>query len=200
MPPWSPSGLKTIPHLQWGSHLANFFGAGEELIDLLVPFFKSGLDNNERCLWVTGAALPAGQARAALLSVAPDLAKREAYGQIEIVDAERWYCAAAELRPGELVASLLQREQESLALGYAGLRASGNCDWVAAEQWDGFLAYESLLQQAVRGRRLICLCSYCADGLKDLAHLDVMERHDMAVVGPRGSSARRFRTEPAGQF
>jgi hypothetical protein len=54
MNPWSPSGLRTVPHLQWGSHLAHFFGSGDELRDVLVPYFKAGLENNERCLWVTG--------------------------------------------------------------------------------------------------------------------------------------------------
>ena len=121
MPPLSPSGLKTVAQLQWGSHLANFFGAGEELRDLLVPFFKAGLDNNERCLWVTGAALPAEQARAALRAAVPNLDKRETYGQIEIVNGEEWYCAAAKINPHELVSGLLQREQDALGLGYAGL-------------------------------------------------------------------------------
>ena len=36
--PWSPAGLKGIPLLQWGSHLGHFFGSGEELRDVLVPY------------------------------------------------------------------------------------------------------------------------------------------------------------------
>jgi hypothetical protein len=61
--PSSPSGLETIPHLSWGSHLAHFFGSGDELRELLVPYFKAGLENNEQCLWVTGAAFNAEDAR-----------------------------------------------------------------------------------------------------------------------------------------
>jgi hypothetical protein len=41
--------------MQWGSHLAHVFSTGAELRDLLVPYFKAGLENNERCLWVTGS-------------------------------------------------------------------------------------------------------------------------------------------------
>ena len=48
--PWSPSGLQAVPHLQWGSHLAHFFGASDVLRDVLVPYFKAGLDNkNAAC-------------------------------------------------------------------------------------------------------------------------------------------------------
>jgi hypothetical protein len=177
MPPWSPSGLKSPADLPWGSHLAHFFGAGEELRDLLVPYFKAGIDNNERCLWVTGAAFAAEQARAALRA-------------IEIVDGEAWYSSAAKLQPHELVAGLLQREQEALQFGYAGLRASGNCAWVADDQWADFIDYEALLQEASGRRRMICLCSYATHGLGAGAHLEVMERHDMAVPAIRGAAPR----------
>ena len=65
----SPSGLQAVPFLQWGSHLTQFFAAGDELRDLLVPYFKAGLENNEGCLWVTGSAFNAEDARSALRAV-----------------------------------------------------------------------------------------------------------------------------------
>src|ERR1700735_4799512 len=95
MQPWSPSGLQTVPHLQWGSHLAHFFGSGDELRDLLVPYFKAGLENNEQCLWVTGQALNAEEARSALRAAVPDLGKRERGKQIEIVNGDQWYALHA---------------------------------------------------------------------------------------------------------
>lgn len=45
---------------------------------------KAGLENNERCLWVTGKALNAEQARSALRAAVPDLDKRERDKKIEI--------------------------------------------------------------------------------------------------------------------
>jgi PAS domain S-box-containing protein len=68
-------------------------------------------------------------------------------------------------------------------LGYQGLRTNGNCAWVEPGQWPDFLEYESFVHEAVRGRRMICLCSYCTDTLKNGSHLEVMERHDMTVPG-----------------
>ena len=106
MQPWSPSGLPTVPHLQWGSHLAHFFGSGDELRDVLVPYFKAGLENNERCLWVTGKAFNAEQARSALRAAVPDLDKRERDKQIEIANGDEWYAAGEKLRPHELVSGL----------------------------------------------------------------------------------------------
>ena len=52
-----------MPVLRWGSHVGHLFEAADELRDVLVPYFKAGLDNNERCLWVTGAPFGAEDAR-----------------------------------------------------------------------------------------------------------------------------------------
>lgn len=93
----------------------------------------------------------------------PDLEKREQWKQIEIVNGDEWYAAGEKLRPAELVSGLLQREQDALGLGYAGLRTNGNCAWVSRDQLPDFLDYETRGQEAVRGRRMICMCSYCVD-------------------------------------
>jgi len=184
MKSWSPSGLQSAPRLQWGSHLAHFFEAGDELHDLLVPYFKAGLENNERCLWVTGKAFDADRARSSLRAAVPDLDQRERAGQIEIANGDDWYAAGQKLQPDELVRGLLQREQDALRLGYVGLRTNGNCAWVTEHQWTDFLNYEALVQKAIRGRRMICLCSYCTGQLQSDAQMEVMERHDMAVPSP----------------
>ena len=93
--------------------------------------------------------------------------------------------------PHDLVSGLLQREQDALGLGYAGLRTNGNCAWVSQDQWADFLEYERLVQKTVRGRRMICMCSYCMDQLRDGSHLEVMERHDLAVPSALRSPPRR---------
>ena len=158
---------------------------------MLVPYFKAGLENNERCLWVTGKAFNAEQARSALRAAVPDLDKRERVKQIEIANGDEWYAAGEKLRPHELVEGLEQRERDALELGYVGLRTNGNCAWVSQDQWADFLEYETLVQKAVRGRRMICMCSYCTDQVLGGSHLDVMERHDLAVPSTRRSSPRR---------
>ncbi|MET3997127.1 hypothetical protein ABID65_008807 [Bradyrhizobium sp. S3.9.2] len=131
MQPWSPSGLPTVPQLQWGSHLAHFFGSGDELRDLLVPYFTAGLRNNEQCLWVTGKAFNADDARSALRNAVPDLDKRERGRQIEIVDGDEWYAAGEKLKPRELVSGLVQREQ---TLSERAIAVSGRAETAPGSQ------------------------------------------------------------------
>jgi hypothetical protein len=161
--------------------MANLFASGDELRDVLVPFFKAGLENNERCLWVTGAAFDAEAARSALRAAVPDLDTRERTGQIEIFEGQAWYAGGEPLRAADLVNSALRREEDALDRGYAGFRTSGNCAWVSHATWPLFLSVERHLQTAKRGRRMICLCSYCVEQLPDISHVEIMGCHDVVM-------------------
>lgn len=42
-----------VTDLPSGAHCCFFYDTKEDLLDILVPFFKAGLLDNEFCLWVT---------------------------------------------------------------------------------------------------------------------------------------------------
>jgi DcmR-like sensory protein len=126
----SPSGLDAIPLLNWGAHLTQIYDSEDDLRDLLVPYFEAGLENNESCLWVTGAPFGANQARSALRAAVPDFDKREKRKQTEISDAREWYASGEKLRPKDIVMGFLQRERDALDQGFQGLRTNSNCAWV----------------------------------------------------------------------
>ncbi len=177
----APSGIASLPLLSWGSHIGQLFRSADDLRDFLVPYFQAGLENHERCLWVTEAPFSADDARAALRTVVPDLDAREQQGQIEILDVRSFYAKGAALSADALIEGLLERERNALAAGYRGLRTNGNCSWVEKAQWDDFLDYESSVQQMVRGRRLICMCSYRHDSMDAAATRDVLDRHQFVL-------------------
>jgi GAF domain-containing protein len=85
------------------------------LRDVLVPYFRAGLENNELCLWVTDAPFCLDDARAALRAAVPDLDVRERRGQIEIQDTRSFYDPDQPLQSKAIVDGLVQREQKALA-------------------------------------------------------------------------------------
>jgi PAS domain S-box-containing protein len=182
----APSGLAVAPSLRWGSHVCQLFSTGKDLRDVLVPYFKAGLENNEHCFWVTGQRFDVDQARSALRAVVPDLDAREASGQIEIQDGRAWYAAAESLQPKALIEDLLRREAHALDRGRRGVRTNGDCSWVGPSQMPDFIAYEKLVQRTVQGRRLICSCSYCLEGGAASGVADILPLHDLVV--PPGES------------
>jgi len=77
--------------MPWGSHVCQFFSNGSDLRDTLVPYFKAGLENNERCLLVAMEPFAADDARSALRAAVGDFDRRERRKQIEIRDVRAWY-------------------------------------------------------------------------------------------------------------
>jgi CheY-like chemotaxis protein len=177
-----PSGLATLDDLLWGTHLCQFYRDKGDLLDLLVPFFKAGLEANERCLWITSAPLPADGARAALERALPDLPDRMARGQIEIIDYSDWYTRGGGMSPSDVLRGWLTCEQESLAQGYEGLRLSGNTYWLEHKDWSGFAEYEACVHREFHSRRIIALCSYSLEKCSVDDVIDVLRNHRFALV------------------
>jgi hypothetical protein len=43
--------LEPVGDVPWGTRLCQFYQTKEDLIDILVPYFKAGLESNEFCMW-----------------------------------------------------------------------------------------------------------------------------------------------------
>ena len=106
------SGIEAVGSVQWGAHFCQFYENADDLVDTLVPFFKAGLDDNQRCMWVTANPLRADDATSALRSAVPDLDRRLAGGQIEAL------CDAVpprgKRRPQQICASKVRRLRHQL--------------------------------------------------------------------------------------
>jgi len=60
------SGIDIIGDIPWGTHFCQFYQTKEDLIDILVIYFKAGLENNELCILVTSQTLEVEEAKEAL--------------------------------------------------------------------------------------------------------------------------------------
>src|SRR5882724_6976070 len=86
------SGIEVLGDISWGSHFCQFYETKNDLLEILVPYFKTGLENKEFCFWViSNAILTVEEAKAALGKVVPDIEQQVAVGNIEIIDATPWY-------------------------------------------------------------------------------------------------------------
>ena len=45
---------KALLDLPWGSHVCQFYDSKQDQLDMLVPYFKQGLERNEACAWLVG--------------------------------------------------------------------------------------------------------------------------------------------------
>jgi PAS domain S-box-containing protein len=152
----------------------------------LIPYFKAGLENNERCLMVAAEPLGAEEVRQALRAAIGDFDRREKDGQIKLLDALDCYAERGGFNAEEIVNGLVRTEQAALAAGYTGLRTNGNIGGVGRDLWDGFQEYESLVTERIAGRRMVSLCSYCLGKCQGSDVLDVVDRHHLTLRNRSG--------------
>src|SRR5947209_18075907 len=88
------SGIEVLGDIPWGTHFCQFYETKEDLLELLVPFFKAGLENNEYCLWILCELVSEEEAFHALQNAVPDLTDYMEKRSIEIFTCRDWYAGS----------------------------------------------------------------------------------------------------------
>lgn len=184
--PKTSCGLPQVGDVPWGSHFCHFYIRRHDLVSAVVPFFRAGLENGERCLWITAPPLPEEEAKAELARAVPDLQARIDRGDIVVRDYDGWYTSGQQARGEAVVAEWLREEERARAAGCAGLRISGNTSFLTEQTWGPFLDYERAVTRAFQGRRILALCSYSLVQCRDSDVFDVVKTHPWTLDGRDG--------------
>jgi PAS domain S-box-containing protein len=194
------TGLEIIEAAPWGTHFCQFYENKQDLLDLLVPYFKAGLEDNEFCLWITSEPLGAGEARVALGLVVPDLDARFRNHQIEILDYARWYTVGGSFDAGGVLQGCADKLESALARGFDGLRLTGDTFWLENREWRGYTEYEAAVHKEIGSHPVLAMCTYSLARCGALEIVDVVSNHAFALIKRAGQwqviqSAERKRIE-----
>jgi len=181
------SGIDFIGDVPWGTHFALFHQKKEDLIDVLIPYFAAGLENNEYCMWVTAEPLDAGEARARLAAAMPGFDRHVEKGQIEIIPYADWYTINGGFDGDRVLNGWIERLLHARERGFDGLRLTGNVSWLDANVWTGFIDYEQRINEVIGQHNMIALCAYARDRCDASDILDVVSTHQFALNRRNGA-------------
>ncbi len=176
------TGIDVVGEAPWGTHFCQFYQTRDDLLDILVPYFKAGLENNEFCMWVTSEPLDAGQAEEAFRRALPDLDRYLESGQLEILPYSDWYTKGGAFDARRVLDGWLEKLDRALARGFDGLRLSGNTFWLERRDWADFTAYEEAVNDVIGRHRMIAVCTYCLDRCSAHEVMDVVRNHQFALI------------------
>jgi PAS domain S-box-containing protein len=176
------TGLDFIKEIPWGSHLCQLYIDKNDLLEVLIPYFKTGLENNEFCMWIVSDPINPEEAKMALQASIADFEERLSNGQMVIVKHSEWYLQEGSFEPGEVINGWINKLNQALLNGYEGLRLSGNTLWLKQEEWDRFTKYEEQVDAIMGSHKIIALCTYCLDKCSPLQIVDVLTNHQYALV------------------
>ncbi|AAM04693.1 TPA: PAS domain S-box protein [Methanosarcina acetivorans] len=194
------SGIDVVGDVPWGTHFCQFYQTKEDLIEILVPYFRAGLENSEYSVWITSEPLETGEAKEALRKAVPDIDVYLEKGQIEIISCTHWCLKNGVFDKESLLNRWVEKIGQALKNGYEGLRTATNISWLEKKDWNDFVDYEEQGDGVVSNCPVLSLCTYSLDRCNAGEIIDVVANHQFALIKREGKwdpieSPRRKRAE-----
>ncbi|MHC4691239.1 MAG: PAS domain S-box protein [Planctomycetota bacterium] len=181
------TGIDILGDVHWGTHLCAFYQDKQDLIDILVPYFKAGLENNEFCMWITSEPLSAGEAEESLRRAVNNLDDYIEKGQIEILDYNQWYTKAGNFDADKVIQGWMGKYEQTGKRQFEGLRITGNTLWLQKKDWRQFAEYERTIDDIVNKNHMLVICTYCLDTCETAQVVDVVSSHKCAIIKRQGN-------------
>jgi excisionase family DNA binding protein len=176
------SGVNCLGPVPWGTHICQFYQSKSDLIDILVPYFKKGLEDNEYCLWAASDPLSTEECLVELGKAVPNLDLYLNRQQIRVTDSETMYVKQGRVDAESTLQTLVETLESALKQGFDGLRASSNTSWLPKGEWTPFAQYELSADFILRRRKAIALCSYPLDRCAPSDIVDVVSGHRLVLI------------------
>ncbi|AKB27193.1 sensory transduction histidine kinase [Methanosarcina siciliae T4/M] len=180
------SGIDVIGDVPWGTHFCQFYQTKEDLMEIIVPYFKAGLENNELCVWITSKPLEAGEAKEALRRVIPDFDVYLEKGQIEIIPYIHEHINEGVFGSEKVIKDRVKKSDPVLAGGYGGLRTAGDTPWSKKGELGDFVDYESEVDANIGKYQTISLFPYFLDMCSTADILKIAFNHQFALIKKEG--------------
>ncbi len=176
------TGIDIVGNVPWGTHLCVFYQDKQDLIDILVPYFKAGLENNEFCMWITSEPLNANEAELSLRQAVNNLDDYIEKGQIEILDYNHWYTKSGSFDADEVLQGWSEKYEQAIKRGFDGLRATGNALWLDKRDWLKITRYEAAVNDIFDDCRALAICTYSLNKCGTSEAIDVVCNHQFALI------------------
>jgi DNA-binding CsgD family transcriptional regulator len=187
------TGLEAVGEVPWGTHFSIFYETKEDLLEIVVPFFKAGLQANEFCLWIVANSelLTFEEAKAVLREAVPDFDRLLKTRKIEIVPYHKWFLTGRAVDIRKAIARFRQRVTGAVKKGFSGTRLTGSPAWMRDNlRARSFREFEQKLNGHLTGEQMIAACTFplrlsAAEDILNAARL-----HEFAVTVRKGAWKR----------
>lgn len=180
------TGIGVVGDVPWGTHCFLFYETEEDLFDVLVPYFKAGLEGGEFCMWVISEPLTERAAQNILGKEIPDFDMHLEKNSIEILQGREWYMSSEDPTFARLTYRWERKIEAALSRGYAGLRVSADTAWLERKDWKEFCEYEKEVNDFIVRRPMIAVCNYPLARSAATEILDVARVHHCAIARRKG--------------
>lgn len=167
-------------------HTALFYYSIAEYLEIIVPYVREGLENEEFVFWSIPHSMKVEDAQSFLGQGMDDYEEYVKDKRIWIGDYRASYLEEGIFTSFNMLERFAGLEKEILARGLKGIRGTGDCSWAVDKYWPNFLIYESDLNSGIEKHKMKALCSYYGHVLDITQINDVGSRHQSSMVKQEG--------------
>ena len=175
-------GIEVLEDCPWGTHICLFYENKEDLLETLVPYFKTGLENNEYCMWITSKLLTKDEIVSAMRKVVSHFDSYMEKKQIEIIPAKEWYLIDNTFNSERSLDDWIKKVDTVVEKGYDGLRVFGETLWVEKKNWDKFKDYEAEVNEVLPDFPMLAICSYSLTKYNSKEIIEAMRNHQYSLI------------------
>jgi signal transduction histidine kinase len=173
------SGIPKIGSIPWGTHFCYFYYSIEDLVDVIVPFFREGLKSNELCIWITSKKMLREEIPQYLKNKLTDIADLKT--QLKIIGFNDFYETNNEIDLEGTTEKLKDYLQLAQTNDLDGIRLSGDAYWLKKEYLEDFLSYEKEIDKIIKDLNNIVFCTYPINKFIKAEVLNIALIHDFAI-------------------
>ncbi len=168
-----PSGISLIDSLMWGTNFCQFYETEESLFEIIIPYFKAGLENNEFCVWVVSDTFNKEDLIKTFGKFFPDIKYCMNKGQMVIIPEQLW-----KMQNAGIDEAILSRLDHAILSGFDGLRFASN-----GVNDEKELKIDLLKRmEAISRFNIISLFYYPAGYFDTIGLMEVVKKHKFALV------------------
>jgi signal transduction histidine kinase len=175
-------GIPALGEAPWGTHFCLFYAGAQDLLDVLVPHFRAGLENNELCTLSALGQLDLDNTIEALTREIDGFERRLAEGQMTVLNSPPPRVDGGVPDCPRLLNGILNRVRDARARGYTGYRGVGVASWLEKSDWPPYMTYEADLNRAIVPERGIVTCGYLLPKCDAGQLIDVLMTHQFALL------------------
>ncbi len=181
------SGIEVLGTIPWGTHFCMFYQTQGDLLEILVSYFKAGLENNEYCMWITSEPLNEKDAEKAMRMAIPKFDTYVQKNQIEIIPYTELYQENNEFDLQSVLNRWVDKYNGALDNGFNGLRLTGNTFWQEDKDWKVFNDFEEEISNIITSYNIIAVCAYSLEICGSFKILDAVRNHQCALFRREGT-------------
>ena len=144
----------------WSTHSCLFYHTKKDLIDILVPYFKAGLESNEFCIWAATRFLGEKEIGKALRKAVPDFNKYSKRGQIEIPPPSQCCLEDSTFSPQSILKRIAEVIKSIEPWPYDGIRLTADGSWFEKGDWGALDEYKEEINKTRSKYQMMIIGSY----------------------------------------